>query len=125
MHHMDQPGTCFPGTLDFLGCVYKMAAGLLGVGIQGAQVGGWAVPFLLMAFSLVPFLLTHFSTGSFQEAYIGAHLWNTAGLGALQVNLALSDSSTSCPFPAVLSICGHNAYPGQLGPLLLVCCPGH
>ena len=57
MHHMDQPGT-----LDFPGCVYKMASGLLGVGIQGTQVSGWAVPFLLMAFDLVPILLTHFST---------------------------------------------------------------
>lgn len=65
-----------------------------------------------------PFLLTHFFNWLISGGIHWCPLVEYPGLGALQVNLALSDSSTSCPFP-VLSICKHNAYPGQLGPCCL------
>lgn len=56
------------------------------------------VPFLLMAFGFVPFLLTPLLAvflGLTLGAYVGAHLLITPGLGALQVTLALPDSSRS------------------------------
>lgn len=45
-------------------------------------------------------------------AYIGAHLLITPGLGALQVTLALLESSRSCPLPTMPSTYGHSGLPG-------------
>lgn len=76
-----------------------MVCGLLGGGIYGTQGSGWAVPFQLKAFGLVPFLLIPLLAlflGLILEAYIGAHLLIAPGLGTLQVNLALPDSSRPC-----------------------------
>lgn len=93
-------GHLFSWNTGLLGCVYKMAAGLLGVGIQGAQVSGWAVPFLLMAFSLVPFFWLTFQLAHFRR-HDWCHLWNTPRPRSPPGRpVALSGSSTSCPFPA-------------------------
>lgn len=80
--------------------------------------GIWTCPFSSDSlFGCVPGLIL--------GAYIGAHLWITPGLGALQVTLDLPESSRFSPFPATSSTCGHNALPGQFGVQLPTCCPGH
>lgn len=104
---MGQPGISSLEHRASLDCVQRAACGLLGGSIYGTQAGGWAGPFQLKVLSLDTFLLTRLLAlflGLILGANIGAHLLITPGLGTLQVNLALPNSSRFCPFPAVFHL---------------------